>query len=108
MSRKAENAGFVCEHCGKTVKALTNGSYRNHCPYCLYSKHVDEQPGDRASTCGGLMEPIDVIYKSGKGYQIKHKCTVCGKEITNIIAENTEQPDDYDKILSIVRKNSLK
>ncbi|WDF05905.1 RNHCP domain-containing protein [Shouchella hunanensis] len=34
-----------------------NGSYRNHCPFCLYSKHQDIIPGDRASTCGGLMEP---------------------------------------------------
>lgn len=108
MSKKQENASFICEHCGKEVQPLSNGSYRNHCPFCLYSKHVDEMPGDRASTCGGLMKPIDVIYKSGKGYQIKHKCTICGKEITNIIAENTIQPDDYEKILKIIRENSMK
>ena len=45
---------FICEHCNNPVKG--NG-YTNHCPYCLYSKHVDEDPGDRAATCHGIMEP---------------------------------------------------
>jgi len=107
MAKKEENVSFICENCGREVSPLTNGSYRNHCPYCLYSKHVDEFPGDRKSTCGGLMEPIDIVYKSGKGYQIKHHCTVCGKEIANVVAENTIEPDDFDKVLEIVRKNNL-
>ena len=38
---------FNCEHCGKEVLPLSDGSYRNHCPYCLYSKHVDIVLGDR-------------------------------------------------------------
>jgi hypothetical protein len=46
MSKKIENTGFVCEHCRKRVLPLTNGCYRNHCPFCL-SKHLDEHPGDR-------------------------------------------------------------
>ena len=37
---------FVCENCGKEVKKL-GYSCRNHCPECLYSKHVDKNPGDR-------------------------------------------------------------
>ena len=64
MSRKRENTAFTCEHCGREVVPLTSGSYRNHCPFCLYSKHVDALPGDRMSECGGLMEPVGLTYKS--------------------------------------------
>ena len=39
MSRATENTQFTCEHCGMVVEPLENGSYRNHCPSCLYSKH---------------------------------------------------------------------
>lgn len=89
MSKKTENNAFTCIHCGREVLPLTNGSYRNHCPHCLFSLHVDNIPGDRASDCGGSMKPIDVIYHSKKGYQIRHKCMRCGFERVNKIAENT-------------------
>ena len=59
FQRKKEN--FVCEHCGQEV--IGNG-YTNHCPSCLHSKHVDINPGDRAETCGGLMEPVDLELKT--------------------------------------------
>ncbi len=94
MSRREENAGFVCEHCGARVVPLTNGSYRNHCPSCLYSKHVDEAPGDRRSTCHGLMRPIGLVYKRKKGYQIVHQCLKCGVIRVNKVAVDTVQPDD--------------
>lgn len=94
MGRREENAGFVCEHCGAHVKPLTNGSYRNHCPVCLYSKHVDVVPGDRRSTCHGLMRPVDLVYKRNKGYQLVHRCLRCGVEKVNKVADDTVQPDD--------------
>ncbi|HYC79501.1 MAG TPA: RNHCP domain-containing protein, partial [Candidatus Binatia bacterium] len=53
FQRTPEN--FVCENCGTKVSG--NG-YTNHCPNCLYSKHVDNNPGDRLNKCHGLMEPI--------------------------------------------------
>lgn len=34
---------FICENCGHKVQRL-GYSCRNHCPYCLYSKHVDINP----------------------------------------------------------------
>ncbi len=37
---------FICENCGKKVEKL-GYSCRDHCPYCLHSKHVDKNPGDR-------------------------------------------------------------
>ena len=69
MSRTSENRAFVCLRCGLEVVPLSNGSYRNHCPRCLYSKHLDVAPGDRASFCEGMMEPIGVRHRSGKGLQ---------------------------------------
>ena len=101
MSRKKENSGFTCEFCCRKVLHLTNGSYRNHCPFCLYSKHVDIEPGDRMSMCKGLMEPIGLKYKPAKGFQIVHKCIQCGVVSINIIATDTTQPDEIDELAKL-------
>ena len=93
MSRKKENTAFLCAHCGTQVTPLTNGSFRNHCPSCLYSKHMDHLPGDRASSCKGLMKPIGLDYSGKKGYQIVHQCTKCQKTSRNKVALNTIQED---------------
>ena len=42
-------------------------SCRNHCPNCLYSKHVDKNPGDRQEDCHGMLEPIGIEIDSKKG-----------------------------------------
>lgn len=89
--RNIEN--FTCAHCGETV--LGNG-YTNHCPNCLWSKHVDNNPGDRQSTCGGMMRPISVESKK-TGYIITHKCEKCGKIIRQKSAEN----DNINAIIAI-------
>ncbi|MEK7123239.1 MAG: RNHCP domain-containing protein [Patescibacteria group bacterium] len=82
---------FVCEHCGSSVPMLTNGSYRNHCPKCLYSKHVDEAgPGDRLATCLGLMKPVRIDQHAKKGWMIVHQCTMCQKEMRNRAAPDDE------------------
>ena len=53
------NETFVCKVCGKTVVPTGAGSdHRNHCPYCLSSQHLDNEPGDREADCGGVMEPM--------------------------------------------------
>jgi DNA-directed RNA polymerase subunit RPC12/RpoP len=98
VSRKTENAGFICIICGAEVKPLTNGSYRNHCPCCLYSVHIDTIPGDRANDCLGSMKPIGVRYHSKKGWQIVHRCQKCGIEKLNRIA-----PDDMDALLIMMK-----
>ncbi len=99
MGRQEENQGFVCERCGRCVEPITNGSYRNHCPFCLFSKHVDRVPGDRRSDCGGLMQPVGTVRKSGTGLQIVHRCLVCGAVRRNKAAEFTRQPDDIEVII---------
>jgi hypothetical protein len=84
---------FTCENCGERVKG--NG-FTNHCPLCLYSKHVDKNPGDRAMAkkCGGLMIPLDLYIKKEK-YHIKHKCLKCDFEMTT----RTQDEDDISLFL---------
>ena len=96
MSKKTENTAFDCQNCGAAVLPVTNGSYRNHCPFCLHSLHVDDTPGDRQSTCGALMPPLRLTRHARKGRQIVHRCARCGVESVNRIAEDTAQPDDAD------------
>lgn len=87
---------FICENCGNKVGKLGYSS-RNHCPKCLYSKHVDVNPGDRAEECHGLLEPISVEISSKKGYVIVYKCKKCGKIRKNIAAKD----DDMNKIIKL-------
>ena len=68
---------FICAHCGKEVKPLGYSS-RNHCPFCLWSLHVDKNPGDRAEECRGELRPVKVLPDAKKGYIIVHKCEKCG------------------------------
>ncbi|MES2985913.1 MAG: RNHCP domain-containing protein [Patescibacteria group bacterium] len=79
MSFIRQKEDFICDFCG--VSNLGDG-YTNHCHSCLYSKHVDVEPGDRLSTCGGLMKPIFVSYTSKDPY-ILHKCVKCSFEKKN-------------------------
>lgn len=92
------NESFECEWCHKTVSLHPEGSARNHCPYCLCSKHVDlASPGDRAAKCHGKMSPVDIDYRKNKGYMISHRCEKCQKTILNKVA-----PDDH--FLEFIRK----
>ncbi len=100
----SNNEAFICENCGKSISPLKNGSCRNHCPYCFFSKHVDEIPGDRESECKGLMKPIGYEYNSKKGYIIIHKCQKCGKIMKNKTSfDDPNQPDNYDYFLKLIQ-----
>ena len=87
--------GFICENCHKEVSPLGYTS-RDHCPYCLYSKHVDINPGDRQNNCKGLLKPIG-IEKYKDTYKIIYKCEKCNKNNKNIIAKD----DDTNEIIKI-------
>ncbi|MBQ8614156.1 MAG: RNHCP domain-containing protein [Ruminiclostridium sp.] len=81
------NEVFTCSSCGRTVVPEGAGSsHRNHCPNCLSSLHVDEEPGDRESECGGIMEPISVWVRKNGEWAIIHRCKRCGKLSSNRIA----------------------
>ncbi len=78
---------FTCRHCGRLVTPENAGTqHRNHCPYCLYSLHLDNTPGDRASECAGLMEPIAVWVRTGGEWALVHRCKTCGVLHANRIA----------------------
>lgn len=99
MSRKFQRQveDFVCENCGHEVEG---SGYTNHCPFCLWSKHVDVSPGDRAEPCQGMMEPIEVETKGG-AYRILFRCTLCSEERWN----KAEKNDDFEVILQIAAEH---
>ena len=90
---------FNCAHCGAVVRG--NG-YTNHCTNCLWSKHVDNNPGDRAATCGGMMPPI-AIEPDGNRFIITHKCEKCGK----IKRQRTADNDNMDAIIQLSQNNKF-
>ena len=92
LSRKFQRTkeDFTCKRCGFFVRG--NG-YTNHCPQCLWSKHVDVNPGDREAQCHGLMEPMGVEFKGGV-YAILHCCAACGFEKRNKMAKD----DNFDRL----------
>lgn len=90
---------FICENCGKKVQKA-NYTARDHCPYCLYSKHVDINPGDRQNTCKGLLKPVG-IEKFKDTYKILYKCTKCNQEHKNIMAND----DDMNEIIKVSNIN---
>lgn len=73
--------------------------YTNHCSRCLWSKHVDVNPGDREATCHGLMEPIGLEIKNEE-YIITHRCVLCGHEKRN----TSSKEDDFDAILALSKR----
>jgi ribosomal protein L37AE/L43A len=84
---------FTCEHCGFEIKG---SGYTNHCLQCLWSKHVDVNPGDRAEECRGMMEPVDLV-KRGELFYVVHKCEKCGFERLN----KAEKGDNFEKLIEI-------
>ena len=102
---KKNDSGFICGNCGKEVLPLGYSS-RNHCPFCLWSLHLDENPGDRASECGGKMRPVTATPDPKKGYIIRHRCEKCGEVVRNNAAHEAKiQPDDMDTIIRLTAGN---
>ena len=91
--------GFICINCGNKVPIL-GVSARDHCNNCLYSLHVDINPGDRLNPCHGLLKPIG-IEKYRDTYKIIYQCTKCGKTHKNIMAND----DNMDKIIELSKVN---
>jgi DNA-directed RNA polymerase subunit RPC12/RpoP len=90
---------FRCIACGQYVSAdafLSGVHHRNHCPYCLWSRHLDLfQAGDRLAACKARMQPLGLALKrAAKKYgspaqgelMLVHRCTQCGRVSINRIA----------------------
>lgn len=96
--RKKED--FVCEHCGELV---VGDGYTDHCPKCLWAKHMDKLiPGDRESDCHGMMEPIKTNYEKGI-FKIFYRCNKCGHEF----GVREGRGDDRDELLNLL-ENSVR
>ena len=90
FKKKKEN--FICENC--KIAVLGNG-YTNQCPQCLWSKHVDISPGDRAELCQSMMEPVG-SEQSGGEWSLIHKCLKCGIIRKNKVAKD----DNFDNVIN--------
>jgi hypothetical protein len=98
---------FKCRQCGFFVTAsreLSGVNNRNHCPRCLWSRHMDlNAPGDRRSECLSRMQPIGLTIKqTNKRYgdnqgelMLVHHCTGCGKISINRVAGDDDTPMLY-------------
>lgn len=99
--RTACAESFACKVCGTFIVPEGAGSrHRNHCPNCLSSVHVDEEPGDRASLCKGIMDPIGVWVRKNGEWAIIHRCRSCGIFSSNRIAAD----DNPTLLMSIAVK----
>lgn len=96
---KMIDENFCCEVCKKSVSKLLYTA-RDHCPYCLSSKHLDVNPGDRSADCGGKLIPIDIEKGKKDILKIVYKCDKCGIIKKNKMAED----DNFDLILEIMSK----
>jgi RNHCP domain len=101
---------FMCRQCNALVytQPVHSGvKNRNHCPYCLWSRHVDWQvAGDRLSACKAGMEPIGLTLKQSRDkygnrcsgeLMLIHLCRECGKLSINRIAAD----DLADRLMEI-------
>lgn len=93
---------FHCAHCRVEVSLDAPGvSHRNHCPSCLWSRHLDRNvPGDRDSACPGGMEPIAVTVRGKGRWVLIHRCTKCGRLRLNRVAGD-------DNLLLLMRLAAL-
>jgi hypothetical protein len=96
---RAQEPGFRCLGCRLGVcsdPAISGVQSRNHCPYCLWSRHMDlHVAGDRLAGCRAGMRPIGLTVKRGREkyglarageLMLVHLCGGCDKLSINRIA----------------------
>lgn len=97
------NQDFRCAHCGMLVPttfAVAGVRNRNHCPYCLHSRHMDwREAGDRLSACRAPMRPVGLTTKERRNkyardrdgeLMLLHECTRCGALDINRVAADDD------------------
>jgi len=94
---------FICKNCSKKVSLEAPGTHhRNHCPHCLWSLHVDNESGDRESSCKGLMSPVGKLYKKDGEEMLVHKCGECDFLRKNRVAGD----DSFDLVEKLKTLNT--
>ena len=92
---------FICKVCGwPVVSAGAGSSHRHHCPNCLSSIHLDNEPGDRRSECHGRMDPIGVWVRKNGEWAVIHRCRCCGK----ICSNRTAADDNPMKLMALAMR----
>jgi len=117
LAKKQDNSikkSFSCSQCSRQVpfSGFIGTEHRNHCPFCLWSKHVDlKKPGDRKASCLAKMKPIGLtfkregtdkygILKQGE-LMLIHECLGCDKISINRIAGD----DSPERILNVFQES---
>ncbi len=113
-ARFASFGDFRCAHCHGLVSSahlLSGVNNRNHCPYCLWSCHLDLfAAGDRLSACKAPMKPIGLTMKRGRNkYRLEargelmliHECVECKVLSINRIAAD----DDLETITAVFHES---
>ena len=111
-SHLRQESAFRCLHCRNLVitdPAFSGVQNRNHCPYCLASRHLDlYRAGDRLSACKQAMQAVGLTLKKthkrydygvGGELMLIHHCTGCGRLSINRIAAD----DDPQAIYAVFR-----
>ena len=105
---------FVCLACHQFVSAeiaLSGVQNRNHCPYCLASRHLDLfEAGDRLAACKAGMRAVALtLKKTRKKYadsrqgemMLVHVCEDCGRVSINRIAAD----DDPQSVMEVFERS---
>jgi hypothetical protein len=117
MRTRASSFGdFRCAHCHVIVSnahLLSAVNNRNHCPYCLWSCHLDLfAAGDRLSACKAPMKPIGLTMKKGRNkYQreprgelmLIHECVECKTLSINRIAAD----DASGRVMAVFQESFM-
>jgi len=98
MTFKRFKEDFVCAHCGLEIEG---DGYTDHCPACLWGRHVDVDPGDRSAMCRGMMRPTGIIEKSG-GTRISYVCDKCSHRF--VVRRAKEDSDEA--IIALARASA--
>ena len=98
---RKNDGGFVCANCGEAVGKLSYTS-RNHCPRCLHSVHMDNNPGDRENDCLGILKPVFCSPDAKKGYIIEFVCQKCGEKKRNKAASD----DNMEMLIELTDRDN--
>lgn len=106
---------FKCEHCGREVSSegSIGTNHRNHCPFCLWSKHLGQSIENKRLECSEMMEPIGLTFKQegmdkyGKERRgeimIIHRCTKDGEISINRLASD----DNTETIMKVFEESQI-
>ncbi len=120
LVRQSRRPFFRCVHCKNEISIDAVGTkHRNHCPVCLWSRHVDNSIGDRKSNCLASIRPLGLSLKENGGeIMIVHWCVKCHKISRNRIAADDNTTSILDllkssldidaKILGLIKSKGIK